>query len=49
MGVYRNLKEDLEKELRQLPGISELQGPNLAQLIDKLRENRFNWVTLIQS
>ena len=46
MGVYRDLKETLEKELRQLAGLSELQGPNLAQLIDKLRENRFNLVVL---
>ena len=46
MGVYRNLKEALEKELSQLAGLSELQGPNLAQLIDKLRENRFNLVVL---
>ena len=46
MGVYRDLKEDLEKELSQLAGLSELQGPNLAQLIDKLRENRFNLVVL---
>jgi small GTP-binding protein len=46
MGVYRDLKEDLEKELSQLAGLSELQGSNLAQLIDKLRENRFNLVVL---
>jgi len=46
MGVYRDLKEDLEKELSQLAGLPELQGPNLAQLIDKLRENRFNLIVL---
>jgi len=46
MGVYRNLKETLEKELLQLAGLAELQGSNLAQLIDKLRENRFNLVVL---
>ena len=46
MGGYRDLKEDLEKELSQLAGLSELQGPNLAQLINKLRENRFNLVVL---
>ena len=46
MGVYRDLKEDLEKELSQLAGLSELQGPNLARLIGKLRENRFNLVVL---
>src|SRR3989339_1221102 len=46
MGGYGDLKEDLEKELRQLAGLAELQGPNLAQLIDKLRQNRFNLVIL---
>lgn len=46
MGVYRDLKENLEKKLSQLAGLPELKGPNLARLSDKLRENRFNLVVL---
>ena len=46
MGIYRDLKEALEKELSRLAGLPELKGPNLARLIDKLRENRFNLVVL---
>ena len=46
MGVYRDLKENLEKKLSQLAGLPELQGSNLARLIDKLRQNRFNLVVL---
>ncbi len=46
MGVYRELKEDLEGELSRLAGLPEVQGPQLTQLLDKLRENRFNLVIL---
>lgn len=46
MGVYRDLKEALEKELSQLAGLPEVKGPQVARLLDKLRENRFNLVIL---
>ncbi len=46
MGGYGDLKENLEKKLSQLAGLPELKGPNLVQLIDKLRQNRFNLVIL---
>ena len=46
MGVYRELKEDLEGELRRLAALPEVREPLLAQLLDKLRENRFNLVIL---
>jgi GTPase SAR1 family protein len=46
MGGYRDLKENLERELSQLAGLPELKGPNLARIIEKLRENRFNLVVL---
>ncbi|MFI5331556.1 MAG: dynamin family protein [Desulfobaccales bacterium] len=46
MGVYRGLKEDLEKQLDRLAGLPEVQGPQLTRLLDKLRENRFNLVIL---
>ncbi len=46
MGVYRDLKEDLEKQLDRLAGLPEVQGPQITRLLDKLRENRFNLVIL---
>jgi small GTP-binding protein len=46
MGIYRDLKENLEQELQHLVGLPEVQGPHLARLQDKLRENRFNLVIL---
>ncbi|MFZ0052749.1 MAG: dynamin family protein, partial [Desulfobaccales bacterium] len=46
MGVYRELKEDLEGELRRLAALPEVREPRLTQLLDKLRENRFNLVIL---
>jgi small GTP-binding protein len=46
MRGYRDLKENLEEKLSQLAGLPELQGPNLARLSDKLRENRFHLVVL---
>ena len=46
MGVYRELKEDLEGELSRLAALPEVRGPLLTQLLDKLRENRFNLVIL---
>ena len=46
MGVYRDLKENLEKELSQIAGLPEVKGPQMARLLDKLRENRFNLVIL---
>jgi GTPase SAR1 family protein/hemerythrin superfamily protein len=46
MRGYRDLKENLEEKLSQLAGLPELEGPNLARLSDKLRENRFHLVVL---
>ncbi len=46
MGVYRDLKEALEKELSQLAGLPEVKEPKVSRLLDKLRENRFNLVIL---
>lgn len=46
MGTYRELQEDLERQLHQLAQLPELKGPNLQRLIDKLRTNRFNLVVL---
>jgi len=46
MRRYRDLKENLEKQLSQLAGLPDLKGSNLAQIVDKLRENRFNLVVL---
>lgn len=42
MAVYRDLKEALEKQISQLTGLPEVQGPQLARLLEKLKENRFN-------
>ncbi len=46
MGVYRDLKEALEQELSRLARLPEVKGPQVARLLDKLRENRFNLVIL---
>jgi small GTP-binding protein len=46
MGIYRQLQEALENHLVRLTQFPELQGSNVAQLMDKLRENRFNLVIL---
>lgn len=46
MGTYRQFQEALENQLVNLARFPELQGPNLALLIDKLRQNRFNLVIL---
>ena len=46
MGVYRDLKEDLEKQLDRIAGLPEVKGPQITRLLDKLRENRFNLVIL---
>jgi small GTP-binding protein len=46
MGTYRQFQEALETQLIRLTQFSELKGSNIAQLIDKLRENRFNLVIL---
>ncbi len=46
MGTYRQFQEALEHQLVQLTKFPELKGSNIAQLIDKLRENRFNLVIL---
>ena len=46
MGSYRQFKEILEDQLVELDKFSALKGSNLAQLIDKLRNNRFNLVVL---
>ncbi|MCL4504023.1 MAG: dynamin family protein [Deltaproteobacteria bacterium] len=46
MGAYRELKEELEKELSRLAGLPEVKGPQLTRLLHKLRENRFNLVIL---
>ncbi len=46
MGVYRELKEDLEGELDRLAALPEVRGALLTQLLDKLRQNRFNLVVL---
>ena len=46
MGTYRQFQEVLENQLVRLTQFPELKGPNLAQLIGKLRENRFNLVIL---
>jgi hypothetical protein len=46
MGNYRQFREALENQLIGLAQFPELEGPILAQLIDKLRQNRFNLVVL---
>jgi GTP-binding protein EngB required for normal cell division len=46
MATYRELQEDLEKQLAQLAELPELGGPNLRRLIEKLRQNRFHLVVL---
>jgi small GTP-binding protein len=46
MPVYRDLKEALEKQLSQLAGMPEVKEPQLARLLEKLRQNRFNLVIL---
>jgi small GTP-binding protein len=46
MGTYRQLQEALETQLVRLTQFPELKGSNIDQLIDKLRENRFNLVIL---
>jgi len=46
MGVFRELKEDLEGELCRLAALPEVMEPRLTQLLEKLRENRFNLVIL---
>jgi predicted GTPase len=46
MGTYRQFQEALETQLVRLTQFPELKGSNIAQLIDKLRQNRFNLVIL---
>ena len=46
MESYRQFKEALEYQLVELEKFPDLKGSNLAQLINKLRENRFNLVVL---
>ena len=46
MGTYRQCKEALENQLVRLTQFPELQGSSLVQILDKLRENRFNLVIL---
>jgi small GTP-binding protein len=46
MGTYRQFQEALENQLARLTQFPELKGSNVAQLIDKLRQNRFNLVIL---
>jgi small GTP-binding protein len=46
MGVYRDLKEALENHISQIAGLPEVKGPQMARLLEKLRENRFNLVIL---
>ncbi|MGO9580299.1 MAG: dynamin family protein [Desulfobaccales bacterium] len=46
MGIYRQFQEALETQLVRLAQFPELKGSNIAQLIDKLRQNRFNLVIL---
>lgn len=46
MGVYRDLKDALEQELSRLARLPEVKGPQVARLLDKLKENRFNLVIL---
>jgi small GTP-binding protein len=46
MGVYRDLKEALEKQISRLAELPEVKGPQMARLLEKLRENRFNLVIL---
>jgi small GTP-binding protein len=46
MESYRQFKETLEYQIVELAKFPDLQGPNLTQLIDKLRENRFNLVVM---
>jgi ribosome biogenesis GTPase A len=46
MGTYRQFQEALEHQLVNLTRFPEMKGPNLAQLVEKLRQNRFNLVVL---
>jgi small GTP-binding protein len=46
MGTYRQFQDVLDTQLVRLTQFTELKGSNIAQLIDKLRQNRFNLVIL---
>ncbi len=46
MTTYRQFQEALVTQLVQMTQFPELRGSNIAQTIDKLRENRFNLVIL---
>jgi GTP-binding protein EngB required for normal cell division len=46
MPIYRQLREALETQLLQLSRLPEMKTPSLLQLVEKLRENRFNLVIL---
>jgi len=46
MGTYQQLQEALDHQLTQLAHLPEFQGPGLARLLDKLRQNRFHLVVL---
>jgi hypothetical protein len=46
MGTYQQFQEALETQLIRLTQFTELKGSNIEQLIDKLRQNRFNLVIL---
>jgi small GTP-binding protein len=46
METYRRFQEALEDQLSRLTQFPELKRSNIAQLIDKLRQNRFNLVIL---
>jgi small GTP-binding protein len=46
MGTYRQFQEALENQLARLTQFPELKGSNIVQLVDKVRQNRFNLVIL---
>jgi hypothetical protein len=46
MESYRQFKEALENQIVELEKFPDLKGSNLAQRVDKLRENRVNLVVL---
>jgi len=46
VGVYRALKEELERELSRLAGLPEIKSLQVAALLEKLQENRFHLVIL---
>jgi len=46
MGAYKQLQQGLEHQLEDLSRFPEINRSNIAFILDKLRQNRFNLVML---